>query len=244
MTQHIFDLHPSPDDPRDFLMEFSPALALPDAALLPKIPAIKDQGQEGSCTGFSLSSAREALDRQTIGVAYSPAFIYYRERVIERDTDRDAGAAIRDGLAVLAKQGVCTEARFPYVAGQFAQAPPPEAVTDARTHRIASYHRLRSVHAAKAALVAALPVVFGMAVYSGMEASRDGTIPMPDATQAMLGGHAILAVGYRDDAAAPGGGHFILNNSWGASAGTSGQYFLPYAYWQATDWFEGWTLAA
>ena len=55
--------------------------------------------------------------------------------------------------------------------------------------------------------------------------SRTGRVPMPGPNEALLGGHAVLAVGY-DDAA----GVFLIRNSWGSSWGQRGYGAMPYAY--------------
>ena len=47
--------------------------------------------------------------------------------------------------------------------------------------------------------------------------------PMPQGSQ--LGGHAVLAVGYDDDA-----GEFIVRNSWGADTLDKGYYYMRYSY--------------
>jgi C1A family cysteine protease len=41
----------------------------------------------------------------------------------------------------------------------------------------------------------------------------------------MLGGHAVLAVGYDDNAQ-----RFIVRNSWGRRWGIAGYFTMPYAY--------------
>ena len=48
---------------------------------------------------------------------------------------------------------------------------------------------------------------------------------MPDASEPVLGGHAVAAVGY-DDAAQC----FIIRNSWGAGWGDRGYCYMPYQY--------------
>jgi C1A family cysteine protease len=248
MSQHRYDVIPSLPDHRDFLMVAPRAAKVPEDALLPHVPPIKDQGDEGSCTGFSLTSAREAewLRKGNAYLPFAPAFVYYEERRIERTIGQDAGATIRDGLKVLNKEGVCPEHTMPYRAGRYADAPPAGATAAAAPYKIASYHRLISLVSVQATIVAKQPVVLGIAVYPSFEAvGRDGLVPMPAKDEAPLGGHAILVVGYRKDPAAPGGGRFILNNSWGTREGKEGQYFLPYAYVHNADYtFEKWTLAA
>ena len=195
MPEHIYNLVPSIPDQRDFLYSAPMGVALPpNADLGTAIPPIKDQGQEGSCTGFSLSSAREALAKEHGNyLPFSPAFIYYQERKIEHDTNQDAGAQIRDGLKVLTHAGVCPESDFPYVVGGFKQAPPAAAVRDAKQYTITSYSRLPSLSALQAAIANKQPVVLGIAVYPSFEAvGADGKVPMPGPTEGPLGGHAIL----------------------------------------------------
>ena len=46
----------------------------------------------------------------------------------------------------------------------------------------------------------------------------------------MAGGHAMLLVGYEDDGSMPGGGAFIVRNSWGGNWGEDGYGKIPYAY--------------
>jgi len=48
---------------------------------------------------------------------------------------------------------------------------------------------------------------------------------MPPADGAAIGGHAVLACGYDDQAQ-----HFIVRNSWGADWGQAGYFTMPYAY--------------
>jgi C1A family cysteine protease len=72
------------------------------------------------------------------------------------------------------------------------------------------------------------PFVFGFTVYESFESAevaRTGDAPLPAAGETVLGGHAVLAVGY-DDAAA----RFTVRNSWGPHWGNGGYFTLPYAY--------------
>jgi len=69
--------------------------------------------------------------------------------------------------------------------------------------------------------------VFGITVYESFESaavSKTGKMPMPKPSEKVLGGHAVLAVGY-DDAAQ----RFIVRNSWGKGWGVQGYFTMPYA---------------
>ena len=59
------------------------------------------------------------------------------------------------------------------------------------------------------------PFVFGFSVYESFmsaEVARTGEVPLPPRGEQLIGGHAVLAVGY-DDAIQ----RFIVRNSWGES---------------------------
>jgi hypothetical protein len=50
----------------------------------------------------------------------------------------------------------------------------------------------------------------------------------------LLGGHAVPIVGYINDSTKPGGGVFIVQNSWGTPWGNHGYFYLPYSVIQST----------
>jgi len=50
----------------------------------------------------------------------------------------------------------------------------------------------------------------------------------------LLGGHAVPIVGYINDSTKPGGGVFIVQNSWGTPWGNNGYFYLPYSVIQST----------
>ena len=50
----------------------------------------------------------------------------------------------------------------------------------------------------------------------------------------LLGGHANAIIGYINEAAAPGGGYFIVENSWNTNWGYQGYYYLPYSVLAST----------
>jgi C1A family cysteine protease len=65
-------------------------------------------------------------------------------------------------------------------------------------------------------------------VYSSFETpevASTGEAPLPQPGEQILGGHAVLAVGYDDTEQ-----RFIVRNSWGTSWGKDGYFSLPYAY--------------
>ena len=78
----------------------------------------------------------------------------------------------------------------------------------------------------KQCLAEGWPFAFGFSVYSNFPwQTTTGEVPMPGNGDYMLGGHAVLAVGYDDDSA-----RFIFTNSWGYGWGKSGRGSIPYEY--------------
>ena len=75
----------------------------------------------------------------------------------------------------------------------------------------------------KANLAAALPSVFGFTVYSSIsQAGTTGLIPSPGPGEKVLGGHAMLVIGYDDNlkitntnTGTTTKGALLVRNSWG-----------------------------
>ncbi|MCW2639466.1 MAG: papain cysteine protease family protein, partial [Dactylosporangium sp.] len=159
----------------------------------------------------------------------SRLFIYYNERVILHTVDSDSGAMIRDGIKSVSKQGVCAETSWPYDISTFTHQPPKACYDEALGNRATSYQRVpRTLGQLKGCLAHGYPIVFGFSVYESFETrevAQTGVVPMPQADEQALGGHAVLAVGY-DDAS----GRFLVRNSWGSGWGQDGYFTMPYAY--------------
>src|ERR1700678_1881450 len=72
------------------------------------------------------------------------------------------------------------------------------------------------------------PYVFGFTVYESFESdavAKSGIVPMPSSTETVLGGHAVMAVGYNDASQ-----RFLVRNSWGSGWGMGGYFTIPYKY--------------
>ncbi|MGO8919874.1 MAG: C1 family peptidase [Stellaceae bacterium] len=226
---------PDLPDARDHLYAApAPVMAAlpPKADLRPQCPPVYDQGQLGSCTANAIGAAIQ-FDRlkQNLQPNFVPSrlFIYYNERVIEGTVSTDSGAQIRDGIKSVAQQGACPEPDWPYDISKFATQPPPADYTEALGDRAVSYSRLvQNQDLLKGCLASGYPFVFGFTVYESFESqavAQSGVVPMPSPSEQVVGGHAVLAVGYDD-----GSQRFIVRNSWGTAWGMAGYFTMPYAY--------------
>jgi C1A family cysteine protease len=247
MAYRISKLGWLPDIPdhRDFLYA-APSRVLrsfpPTVDLERQCPKkLYDQGRLGSCTANAIAGAIEfdQIKQKQEQATPSRLFIYYNERKMEHSTLVDAGAQIRDGIKSVAKQGACAESMWPYddktpdVEGtpcpdcKFAQEPSKECYKDALKHQILLYQRLvHDLNTMKGCLASGYPFVFGFTVYSNFPFdTKTGEIPLPGTKDHVIGGHAVLAVGYDDSKRM-----FKFRNSWGKSWAKNGYGFMPYAY--------------
>ncbi len=225
---------PDLPDARDFMYSAPEAVLtkLPTKAdLRPKMPKIYDQGELGSCTANAIGGAFEFEQIKEGLKDFMPSrlFIYYNERAMEGTIDTDSGAMIRDGIKSVAKVGVCTETTWPYDIPRFTEKPPKTAYTEAKKHQALIYRRvLGNLHQMQGCLAQGYPFVFGFSVYESFmspDVARTGKVPLPPRGEQLIGGHAVLAVGYDDSIQS-----FIVRNSWGEGWGIKGHCTMPYGY--------------
>jgi C1A family cysteine protease len=237
-------------DARDVLYA-APLMSMPKGVptavdLRPKCPPIYDQGQLGSCTGNGIAAAIQ-FDQMKMGKkSFIPSrlFIYYNERVMENTVAQDAGAQIRDGIKSVATIGAPPETDWPYDITKFSTQPPPNAYADAKQDLVSAYARVAQIlPQMQGCLAAGFPFVLGFTVYESFESAavaKSGIVPMPKASETVVGGHCVVAVGYNDKTRT-----FIIRNSWGTSWGMRGYCTMPYEYLldshRASDF---WTIRA
>lgn len=231
-------------DERDYMFSFSTitSTTLPISVdLRSKCPAVYNQGQEGSCTANAGVAARVML-LQNQNLLLSRAFLYYEERNLEGTTRNDSGASLRDLCRALNIYGVCEETYMPYGPSTLYTSPSSVALSNAIKYKIKTYQRLTSLNDIKTYLANhQQPVVIGMEVYESMESqtvSQTGILPMPSNYEELLGGHAVLVVGYNDTKQM-----LTVRNSWGANWGDKGYFYMPYNYFKNYT-FDYWVLTS
>jgi C1A family cysteine protease len=220
---------------------------------------VEDQGTLGSCTAQAGVGMVEYFERKAFGkhIDASTLFLYKVTRNILR-LRGDTGAYLRSTMGALTLFGVPPEEYWEYNISQFDREPPAFCYAFASNYQAIRYVRLDKpgitkealLHSVKDNLSKGIPSMFGFTVYESIEqASANGNIPFPCSTERVLGGHAVMAVGYDDNLKIKNNtcgeetkGAIIIRNSWGTSWGNQGYGYLPYQYVLedlALDW---WTI--
>ena len=238
---------PDLPDARDYVyapLKMIAAKKLPQKVDLRKFcSTIEDQGDLGSCTGQSIVGALEMLDRKGDGVwnDLSRMFVYYCEREYINTVNEDSGAYLRDGIKVISKTGVCSEIWWPYEIHKFSEKPSAKAYAEALACRFGRYKRIATHNNMLQCLAEGYPFVFGFSVYSNIydkQCVNRGILDMPTGKDDLLGGHAVLCVGYDQKSE-----RFIIRNSWGTEWGAKGYFTMPFDYLKSRDLSDDfWTI--
>jgi uncharacterized caspase-like protein len=225
---------PDAPDPSDGIYQPDPATlaALPPSVdWRPLCPEVYDQGQIGSSIAQAIAGGLEFSRRRQGAEVFTPSrlFIYYVAREAVGTQGDDAGATYREALRAVNRYGAPPEAEWPYLTEKFAQRPPRRVYQEATRHAAIAYKRVRGQpEQVKACLAEGYPVLLGFPVYNSFlssQVAQTGRVPVPDDNESLVGGHAVMIVGYDDSEEA-----FIVRNSWGKGWGADGFFFLPYAY--------------
>lgn len=208
----------------------------------PLLRPVRNQLQAGSCSGFATEAFKEhecavwGGGKVPLGADLSPAYLYGWTRIVEGTFPKDCGASIADEMAILNARGVCPESFLPYRA-EPADEPTPAADVAALPYRCGVPCVVDKSDPAdiRAVLQDGKCIVIGVACYQSFEdVGPGGELKMPDpAREGLLGGHALLVVGYRED------GAWIVRNSWGSGWADGGYGYMPSQY--RLLWAEAWT---
>ena len=234
---HVVSVGACHRDPPDLAApSYSAARWQPDGLppfvdLCAHLTPVEDQGHAGSCTANALAGAYEYLEKRTLDVdgRVSRLFVYWNERDLKGETDKDCGANLGLGIQSLQNAGACSEEIWPYDLDNLFASPPDEAFAAGKEHTIDEAHKVTiDLHDMRHCLAEGYPFVFGLGLFDSFEKdghNAHGRISMPTARSKAAGGHAMLCVGYSDKDKA-----FVVRNSWGEKWGDEGYCYIPYDY--------------
>lgn len=238
-----------PDLPdRDFkfaLKALAPAQIFPSSKMLAWVPGdpftgnVYDQKSIGSCVSNAVGSMIQycRIQQHHPLNSHSRLFNYYCAREMQGWQGFDSGAYIRDGIKVTVKFGMPEEAAWPYDISRFTEKPPQSAYDSAIKFKSLVYYRLDpTLEAIKSCLFEGFPFVTGFSVFNDFPwGSTDGVVNMPGRGTFVIGGHAVLIIGWDD-----GAQRIYFPNSWGKGWGKLGRGSLPYEYLKYMD--DLWTI--
>lgn len=210
---------------------------------------VENQGAIGSCTAHAGVGIVEYSERRAFSkhVDASRLFLYKTTRNLA-ELRGDTGAFIRSTMGALVLFGIPPEKYWPYTDSdpEFDEEPSAFCYSFAENYKSIKYFRHDApgiseeeiLGSIKKSLAAGVPAMFGFTVYSSTDQAREnGRIPFPTGGDRILGGHAVVAVGYDDrieirnaDSNMPTIGALMIKNSWGEAWGDRGYGWLPYEF--------------
>jgi C1A family cysteine protease len=209
---------------------------------------VEDQGSLGSCTAHAGIGIVEYYEKKAFGkyIEASRLFLYKVTRNLLHSKG-DTGAFLRSTMGALVLFGVPPEEYWPYAISDFDKEPTAFCYAFAQNYQAIKYFRHDPPGTSKDVLLqrirtylsAGHPSIFGFTVYSSInQAERTGKIPFPCKGEKILGGHAVMAIGYDDkmkirntgSSKAETTGALLIRNSWGTGWGEAGYGWLPYKY--------------
>ena len=207
-------------------------------SLIDRCPAVRDQGQRGTCVAFATVAYLEyylAVSSTKIP-RRSEQFFYWACK--EVDGMPTEGTTLATARKALKTHGVCLNATWKYEAMPIGptegQGPPPaKAVAEAKATKWskAKDHSPGEIEALRTQLNQGRPVVLGVRTFSNWDipsAADTGEINLPLPLSQPDGGHAVCLVGYELRPNAPGGGVFLFRNSWGKTWAARSRYKAGY----------------
>ena len=220
----------------------------------------RNQGPIGTCTAHALVAVVEG-QLGTPGND-SEAFLYGRTKAIDSFPNTD-GSSLAFGLEALLRWGVCQEELWPYRTDRdyLLSEPSADAFQDARHLRpdrnTAMLLPPRDTDLLRALLVGGLPVAIAVPIFESLQHSllfhgRGQFTMRLGEDDPPVGYHALCVVGWftnawltaRGFSEQPGGGVFLIRNSWGSewaqrnplaeSLHFGGGYALtPFKFWES-----------
>jgi C1A family cysteine protease len=209
------------------------------------VTPVRDQGSCGSCWAFATTAAFESYILIKDGRPSSDD--NRAEEVLLSCSGAGScnGGYIGSASSFIRDTGLPPESFFPYTATSS-----DDSCGNAHGGWLSNIYRTYSwsyvttssvsVNAIKSGLARG-PLVTTMDVYNDFFWYSSGVYQY--ASGSLAGGHAVLIVGYIDDASVSGGGYFVVKNSWGSGWGMAGFFNIAYSQVNSPVYFGEYTIA-
>jgi C1A family cysteine protease len=208
-----------------------------------------DQLSLNSSSAHACASLVEYFERRAKGRLLRPSRLFLYQNALRLAGVRgDCGAELRTTLKAMVLCGVPPERCWPYEVERFSQAPDAFLYSFDEPYRGVRYLRLdgrkasgsETLRYVKAFLAAGFPAAFGFPVPNSLSAAPD--IPYRPTFDAIVGGQAVIAVGYDDLWLRGSRGALLVRSSWSSAWGDNGYGWLPYSFVEEKFAIDFWTL--
>jgi C1A family cysteine protease len=190
-------------------------------------PPVLNQGNEGSCTAFSigyvgvsyLMYAINRLPYTTTGAMRSPEFLFNTTKI----SNNCSGAYMRVVLNSLINTGVCSWSEMPYTSYSCSTMPNSYQRQRALQGRISTYYTV-ATNQLRTYLANGYPVMMGFTIDDQfMIQTTRSTFTYRSRGGRQKGGHAVAIVGFNDNTRT-----YTVQNSWGTGMHDRGFFYVSY----------------
>jgi C1A family cysteine protease len=210
---------------------------------------VYDQLDLQASPAHACASLVEYFERRANGRLLRPSRLFvYQNALRLSGVAGDVGTDLRTTLKAIVRCGIPPERYWPYEVDRLAMQPDAFLYSYVEPYRAIRYVRLdgreasgaETLEAVKAFLAAGFPSAFGFPVPNAL--SSDPDISYRPTFDSIVGGQAVVAVGYDDRWLRGSRGALLVRSSWGTAWGEGGYGWLPYAYVEERLASDFWTL--
>ncbi|MCX6123390.1 MAG: C1 family peptidase, partial [Proteobacteria bacterium] len=196
--------------------------------LRPNDTGVRNQGSEGTCTAFATVATMENLVKRFYGQSVDISERHHWSTYADYQST--------SSLSKAKAAPIVSESSWPYYGRK------PSSFQGLGIAKLNSYTTTKlSLLPVVESLRKGQPVVIAVGVLTSLMNPRQGGI-IQGGAQKGGAGHAIAVTGAIIDSRVPGGGYFIIKNSWGGNWGDKGYGYVAFDYCQRT-WCSAYSIA-